>query len=655
MKARTLETYSQSLLLFLLAFAVLWRGGKGIETTWALLGIACVSIGVSYWAHRKSGDERRVPPVLWGAVILFLLWTIASYVRSTTPNYGLDEVLRDGTLGLLFLWAARFHSVKDGKLSPFLRRFLLTLVILTFIACAIGMAVYVFQPVNRFVGSFFFYRYSTDYWPNAWAEFVLLAWPVVLWWALEGGTKRSSLFRFLLLGLVLGCLLLSYSRGAAIAFLGQIVLLKAIILFAGGKASFLRRGLATARTAALVAVVAIVVFFGANLARGQFHPVESIARKVTFTADEGASSFTERWAFYRQSLTLSAVHPFLGWGPYSFRFIQPRLETSILATSDHPHNMILKAAVERGWPAALLLLIVLAYSIVPRFFSVLRRRGEGMEPALFLLVAAAGVVAHNLIDYNLQFVAIDYPLWFFLGAIAVAADPAKRKDRARVAMRVAEITLGAFFLIVGVWEFRFLALSSLGRRAEAAGRWQQALQWYGRSEDALFSRDLDLSRASIYLRQNLFIEAETVAQRYVARNAEDARGWKTLGEIEMTLFRKDEALRDTREAFLLSRMNDIGVTNDYLNALTEAGDRKEIASMQPEILGLARSFADAIGKNTHFIALSQNVEGFDTFVRTASALYPSGAGELQKLDAEAQRAAATTRAEYSARRPGYLW
>jgi len=181
-----------------------------LDMTWLLTGVACVVTIISHTRNRKTGD-KDVPLLLWGAVMAFITITAISYVASTTSNYGVDEVLRTGALGLLFLWIMREGSNGGEQYQlKVLRYFCITVVA----ACGIGILVYVFQPVNRFVGTFFDYRFHTDYWPNAWAEFLLLAWPIVLYWTLrdfefnakDGRSRIELLVRAVVLGLVFGCL-----------------------------------------------------------------------------------------------------------------------------------------------------------------------------------------------------------------------------------------------------------------------------------------------------------------------------------------------------------------------------------------------------------------------------------------------------------------
>ncbi len=487
MKIPPLHRILETLLLCVLAFAFLWRGGKGIEATWLLAAIGSLLVVATLWNERRMTDGKDVPPELWSAVVLFLLWTIISYVLSLTQNYGLDEVLRDGTLFLLFLWIMRRNATNGA--STFAERLIQLLVILTIVGCVIGVFVYVLQPVTRFVGTFFYFRFATDYWPNAWAEMLLMTWPLVYRWSQIAKTPRSRIARDLVLGFVIGCLLLTFSRGGFLVFAIQCVLLAALQWISVGKKFEVK---STLRSFMLVAVLALVTFLSCNAVRGQFHEVESVARKATFTADEGTSSLTERWGFFKQSLTLTAMRPLFGWGPYSFRFVQPRLEESVLATSDHPHNVFLKLAMERGIVAALCLLFIILYALRSAWKSAWRTK----PIIIAVIVSVVGVLIHNLIDYNLQFVGIVLPFMLLLGVLAYPSLCPVPLTMRRV-MRWTEGVIACAILIVVILEGRTLVLSSLGRHAEAGKNTQVALSWYAQAEGELYSRDLELSRVSL--------------------------------------------------------------------------------------------------------------------------------------------------------------
>ena len=164
------------------SFSILFRGGKSLEATWILTGIAgAVTFALWVRIHKGEMKSRMLPDALWMPAILFVVWTFVSFAFSTTKNYGLDEVLRDSSLVLLFLWILRMGGSQSEDRFSFLHKLIFALLIATVLSCFVGITVYVFQPVNRFVGTFFDPRFHTDYWPNAWAEYLLLVWPLFLW------------------------------------------------------------------------------------------------------------------------------------------------------------------------------------------------------------------------------------------------------------------------------------------------------------------------------------------------------------------------------------------------------------------------------------------------------------------------------------------
>lgn len=211
------QRIAEYLLLLFVGVAILWRGGKSVDASWMLGIVAIVIIFSALWypALRMVGFPKQdaraqpmtVPFGIWGIVLFFFTWTAFSFVASSTRSYGLDEVLRDGACIVLFLWIVR--RAGNPKTSVLLEGFLWVVAMSGTVATLFGLAVYVFQPVNRFVGTFLDWRFHTDYWPNAWAEFALFAWPMAALLA----SRETSPFRrrtcVFATGLLLGSLFLS--------------------------------------------------------------------------------------------------------------------------------------------------------------------------------------------------------------------------------------------------------------------------------------------------------------------------------------------------------------------------------------------------------------------------------------------------------------
>ncbi len=693
--------FPEQILLGFSLFSLLWRGGKGLEVTWLLVGVAVLLTMFNLLKGSEEAQQGAPRPAYYpvGLPVLaagFFAWTIASFFFSSTANYGLDEVLRDGALVLVFLWT--MERAMRGDAAIFVRRFTSTISIGTVLAIAFGILVYAMQPVNRFVGTFFDYRFHTDYWPNAWAQYLLLAWPMLVLW-MQGKTAKlqacPELCRrvagCIFLGGVFGALLLSYSRGAMIASGGQLLLLGVWYATKGKRTSEVRLQITPKRIAfnlAAVALVAFGMFFSVNILRGNYHPVQSATEKITFTADEGGSSVSERAQFWDQSIELIRQKPLYGWGPYSFRFIHQRLQTGVLETSDHPHNLFLKLAVERGVPAAMFFVVLLLVILLsPIRLQIANCRSKSLQPEnipqthgkhkdnLFLIIAVLGVLAHNLIDYNLQFVGIALPFWIMLGVLAGQSAKRKepfdkahldaehsmpRQERQRVKLlsnkfvQIFGLILAIILTIISLYEGLYLVTSSFGRHAEARGDAASALWWYDRSLGEYFSRDMHLSRALLATKNGETDRAQEAITTYLELNAEDPRGWRLQGDIARTRGDADEAMEAYRHAYDTGRWNDLSITLALAQTLAGTG-QKELEILKPEIDILLNAFADGITRNAHFIALSHNAEDAIALADLLAAAFPKDAPRYEVLAAKTDYAMRTERAKVRSRPAGYLW
>jgi O-antigen ligase len=651
----------------------MWHAGKTLEATWILGGVASVAALLYWWGNdaRDEGADHALPRWLWMTGVAFVGVTFLSYLFSSAKNYGFDEVMRDSAYVLLFFWLARTgrdERVPDASAPgpTFGQRLLITLTVAAVTACLIGIAVYVLQSPNRFVGTFFDARFNVDYWPNAWAEFALLCWPaaaVVL--------RRKLWLQVPALGLLIGCLFLSYSRGGFLAFVFQLVLwggilgLRAYMRRVPGKPVFaVRHPRRSIITVASVLALAVVLFLCVNQVRSVFHPVQSVGAKVTFSAAEGNSSVTERSQFWHQAYALAMQRPLLGWGPYAFRFVQPRLQTGVYETSDHPHNVFLKLAMERGFPAAALFALIVLWVLFASVRAYVRPDpASSTRIALFpdeevivpAIVAVAGVLAHNQIDYNLQFVAIALPFWLLLGFLASRlARPAGKGVGGKTAHRT-EATIAVAVLCLLFLEGRYLLLSSAGRHAEAAGDQTAALHAYDASRGELFSRDLHLSRATIHMSRGELREAGAALQDYLGQNAEDPRVWKLLGDVELAKNDRAKALKDYNQAWKLGAYDYVSVLGGILRILEDQKDAKTLLARKTEFETVYRTFGDAIIHNTHFIALSPNVEEFGAIADQMQRLYPADAASYKDLAVRAKAAADRTRKELGNQSQGLLW
>jgi len=639
-------------LVLLLTFSVLWKGGKSLEATWLLVLVVGFCV-FRFWQSR-SKEQPAVSPLVWWSAMGFVCLSVVSFVTSSTQNYGLDEVLREGSLMLLLFWCARRALLKEKMQESFVELCLWIVAMLAILAAEIGVLVYVFQPVNRMVGTFFDFRFQTDYWPNAWAQFLLLAWPAAIWRLHHARATPAKLAWILGAGFLFGSLLLSYSRGALIALAGQLVLFSIFLLMAyvRQRASVLTRirhwfhhgSRVMIFGYIIIPVLAVGIFSGVNILRSSFFDIQDVSDKLAFTASEGTSSKTERVQFWQQATQLTLQKPLTGWGPYSFRFVQPRVQQGVLATSDHPHNVLLKLSMERGILAAILFLLLLCAIVLPALRKQFHAK-SAFDPRPLMLIGVLGVLAHNMIDYNLQFVGIALPFMIFLGFLAANPDAASSQ---KLHVR-AEILVMSVLMIVAVLEARLLVLSSLGRHAQAAGQTQEALAWYELSERSWFPRDMELSRAQLLLDEKKFQESGLALERYRHKNAEDYRVYKELGVLAQHMDQPEDADNFYRTAYASAKYNDVSVVNALLNL---SGGTYPAEN---EVITLAKQYRDALLMNAHFIALSPNAESFDLLMDLLMNIYPQQAADFKAMESEVNAHVLKERSAITARQPGFLW
>jgi tetratricopeptide (TPR) repeat protein len=291
-----------------------------------------------------------------------------------------------------------------------------------------------------------------------------------------------------------------------------------------------------------------------------------------------------------------------------------------------------------------------------------------LQPAtcniFFPLISVLGVLAHNLIDYNLQFVGIAVPFWIMLGMLA--GERGKRTGESasltgkkanilnKKFVHIFGLILAIILTIISLYEGGYLVTSSFGRHAEARGDAASALWWYDRSTGEYFSRDMHLSRTLLATKNGETDRAQEAISTYLALNAEDPRGWRLQGDIARTRGDADEAMEAYRHAYDTGRWNDLSITLALAQTLAGTG-QKDLETLKPDIDILLNAFADSIIRNAHFIALSHNAEDTIALADLLAAAFPKDAPRYEVLAAKTDYAMRTERAKVRSRPAGYLW
>ncbi len=530
---------------------------------------------VLFWVYRNRKRENAVLEPIF--LFLFLGMMLLSWIFSEVRNVGLSEVLAFGGSGM-------FYYLFAYKKTENVEKYLKMVVAALYLAIICGFVLYFLWPQTRMIGPFFNLLAPINQWPNAFGLFILLSWPLVLWFF----RKKWRFLTILGFSLVLSALFLTYSRGVYIAFLGQVVLLGLYFV------RNIKWKVVLKITAAVVIAAALVLF--ANYMRGLSFDVVYVDERIGFE-DEGSSFSTgERMDFWQGSFYLALQKPYLGWGPYSFRSAYNGIQKDFLASSDHSHNLFLKIAMENGFltlGALVLFLGTFAFTVLWRF-PLLKR--EQKEMVFLLSVAVVGAGAHSLIDYNFNFLVNLWLLFLLLALIrSQVCAPAPTKPQ----------KLGFSFLIVIL-----LALVAL---YEGVLLTLHYTVYPDSLAYSLYPRGYFIQKAENSLTQNDFKSALNAVNHQKKLNNIDDKAHYLEALIACNPKNENRDLIKCQENFLealkLNPHNNLAYYSDYILYFGKDLSRdNETIQKARELLEL---YFDYVQKNIHFTAYSDNVEHAD--------------------------------------------
>ena len=224
--------------------------------------------------------------------------------------------------------------------------------------------------VNGRLSGFFQY-------PNTYALFLLLG--VLVLMQSEKWDIKSTVYLFILVAGIL----LSGSRAVFVIFVIAVAGVNITALITKKKNASLPVGIIT-----LLCILAVMAY--AALAGGLSGP----GRFLTSSLE--SSTFLGRLLYYKDALPVILRSPF-GMGYMGYYFTQGTFQTGVYSVV-HIHNDILQLMLDTGWAPALFFVFALAKS----FF-----RGRTVVIQKLLL---ACILAHCLIDFDLQFISIFFVL-----------------------------------------------------------------------------------------------------------------------------------------------------------------------------------------------------------------------------------------------------
>jgi O-antigen ligase len=556
--------------------------GAGWPLVIVLGVLLLIFAGLEYKKKReRAGCEEAF-------LLIFMAAVLASFYFSQVKTLGFSEVLA-------FLAVSTTYLVFAHRKLSWLRSFLKVVAVGGVLAVLVGFYLYFTEAEVRMAGPFFNILYHANIWPNAFALFLLMVWPLLLVFT---DKKRWFGWALAALGLVIAALLLSYSRGALIAFAGQLVLLG--LYFRRDLLGEKGRGL---KKVGLVVVLALAIFMGANEIRDNQYEVIDVEERANFDNSEGLTSKTERLDFWMGAVELTGEKPLFGWGPYSFRYAYNPIQKTMLGASDHPHNIFLKISSENGLIAlgaflAFLLSIVL---VVWRRFPSLKRKEKDL--VVILSVAVAGAFAHNLIDYNFNFIANLLLLFLYLAFIRSLV---VKKEEKRALSGTVNLLLAIAIALVAIFEGSLLVLAETDE-SHLSQSFYPRNHYINEADRALQAKDFEASLA--------FIDGHLMLHQL------DPQSYYLKGVIFCDREYEDYDLLACGDNFgraiELNPLNDWNYYRDYFRVLAQMPGKNLNEEMQEfllEVLPMIETYFRMVENNVHFTAYTSNVEAVDDLI-----------------------------------------
>jgi tetratricopeptide (TPR) repeat protein len=212
------------------------------------------------------------------------------------------------------------------------------------------------------------------------------------------------------------------------------------------------------RIAAIAAVVTLAVGAGLIVSRG--NPLgggEAVSQNPVHLL---SSSSNNRWGWWKEAWQGFKDQPLGGTGAGSFELVHRQLRTSNVEVRE-VHNLPLQFASETGLVGLLLAAGAAGAALLGAWRALQRMDAGDRAAAAALAVVLPTFLAHSVLDYDWEFVALCGPLFFVTGVLLAAG---------RTPVRVGRRPFWVLAIVLVAWA----ALYSVAAPRVAAGRVDKA-------------------------------------------------------------------------------------------------------------------------------------------------------------------------------------
>ena len=557
----------------------------------------------------------RIPPMqlnfkrsaIYAALILFAATFILSIKFSQTSGFGLYEFLAylSGITTFFILSNIRFEKKALDKIFDIL-------CIAASVISFAGLIFYMILAPSRIFGTFIGWNMLSVSFPNAFALFLLMTIPITIYKLINSRVESLKLY-FIAAALQSTAFILTFSRESWIALMVGAIIICAIYLWKVKSGKMIL--IFAAKRIAPVFLITILLFYGATMIRGMKYENQSVYKKITFEADEGKTSYTNRIALFTASLKTAASYPLIGEGPGVF---QERFR-------NHQHNLFLKITNDSGIFALMFFaaFLVLIISSVKSNYKNLPQDLKGITITLIASLSLA--LTQNMVDYNLNFVSNAFLFWSFLGIIASLIFRKKftfgKTDYGyKNTYIILAVLLSVILLTVSTHEGFYKIDYAQGKSLYEAKKYEDALQKFDSAQGLIFKGDLNYFIAESYL------------------NLAKIKGWKPFGEEGIKFLSELPQNEKTMKTYYLSaefclinanedclnwtlpNLKNINIyirknldanenlrpTYDYYLALYKAKKYNTLTGSLDETIKFLESYKNAVERNEHLTITTEN-------------------------------------------------
>lgn len=576
--------------------------------------IVCFALFARYGVKYDTGlGYREVIIVLVGTTLLLPLFLknqkpffennlfvicgilfIASFLLSDTKAYGLAEIFAFFVLiNTVFL----ISQLKNEKLK------ILTwgLLILTSLVSIYGLYNFTYQPDPRVISNFINPLDPAQGFPNALALFLLIIWPYSAHKMINSKSIFTKLSSILIFGLVISTIYLTYSRGALIAFIVQLIILALLNYkyFTKNKFKWI--------TGIAIGAIIITTILGVRTYNSQEIP--DIRKKITFDNHENITSIEERSNFFKNTTNLILQKPVFGYGPQTFRFIYPRKQNLIYSNSDHPHNIFLKYSFEGGLIFSFLLILIFISIVI----KIARQKDFQNKKKDFVLIAFLGVATHSMIDYNFNFLLICIVFGITTGILLNISNNKRAQSKSSESFYYGNIFFISLFIIsivlsvIGIHDYfktdPFSDFETIKRYTR-----EELETHISKYSDSLYPREFWIQLSDYYFMRSEFDKALAMIERQIEYNPHDKYGFLNKGKILYKLKKYDEAEEAFRKAVELDPKNLMAVHYHFLKTLKTTGQVPSAEYLQLTLYPLLDDFVYYTEHNLHYLAQKSEME-----------------------------------------------